>query len=59
MGLTMVRKQLKFNNRKICIFKKCISVYRSAEKFLTDKRGEFANGDFIQLRERSDIIVKS
>ena len=41
------------------IFKIWISVYGSAEKFLTDNGGEFANDDFVQLCETFGIIVKT
>ena len=41
------------------IFKIWISVYGSAEKFLTDNGGEFANSDFIELCESFGITVKT
>ena len=41
------------------IFNIWISVYGSAEKFLTENRGEFANNNFIQLCESFGITVKT
>ena len=41
------------------IFKIQISVYGSAEKFLTDNGGEFAKDNFIQLCESFGITVKT
>ena len=41
------------------IFKIWISVYGSAEKFLTDNGGDFANSDFIKLCKSFGITVKT
>ena len=41
------------------IFKIWISVYGSAEKFLTDNGKEFANNNFIQLSKSFGIAVKT
>ena len=40
-------------------FKIWISVYGSAEKFLTDNGGEFANEKFIDMCEQLGIVVKT
>ena len=40
------------------IFKSCIQIYGTAEKFFTDNSKEFANSNFIDMAEYMNIKVK-
>ena len=41
------------------ILRNWISIYGSADQFLTDNGGEFVNDDFLKLSEASNIKVKT
>ena len=41
------------------LFKIWISIYGSAEKFLMDNGGEFANSKLINLAEKFNIVIKT